>query len=77
MIKVRKLIDKLESALASRLGIKKERVLEEIAVLALSNAADFGHIDENGQLHIDLSEITRDKAACISGNQSRYSGPNQ
>jgi hypothetical protein len=65
IVKVRKLIDKLESDRASRLGIQLDRVLEEIYSLAFSNAADFCRIDENRRLYIDLSKITRDQAACI------------
>jgi hypothetical protein len=65
IVKVRKLIDKLESERASRLGIKLDRILEEISRLAFSNVADFYRIDEDRMFRLDLSKVTRDLSACL------------
>lgn len=65
-LKVRKLIDKLKSERASRLGIKAERVVEELCRLSFSNMADYMRVDEDGKpIGLDLRNLTRDQAAAI------------
>lgn len=59
------LIDKLLSARASKLEIKAERVLEEIARQAFSNMLDYMEIIDGKPTGLDLSKLTRDQAACI------------
>jgi phage terminase small subunit len=64
--KVRRIIEGLLSKRASKLTIKAERVIEEIARLAMSNMADYMEIDAEGKpTGIDLRKLTRDQAACI------------
>lgn len=64
--KVSRLINKLLSQRASKLEIKAERVLEELARLAFSNMADYMQVDADGKpCGLNLAQITRDQAACI------------
>lgn len=65
-VKVRKIIDALQSKRASKLEVKAERVLEELSRIAFSNMSDYMEIDEDGKpIGLDLRKLTRDQAACI------------
>lgn len=64
--KVRKMIDELQSKRASKLELKAERVLEELARIAFANTADYMRVNADGQPDVDLSKLTRDQAAAIS-----------
>lgn len=64
--KVRKLIDRLQSERATRLGVKADRVVEELARLAFSNMADYMEVDAEGKpVGLNLRNLTRDQAAAI------------
>lgn len=62
---VQKRIAELQSARASRLEIKADRVLEEIGRLAFSNMQDYTRTDADGKPVLDLSSLTRDQFAAI------------
>jgi phage terminase small subunit len=64
-VRVQRLIDRFKSERASRLQIKADKVLEEIARLAFSNMQDFTRIDGEGKPVLDLSDIDRDKLAAV------------
>ena len=51
---------------AKRLGIRADRVLEEIAKLSFSNIKDFASWHEESVTFKDSDEIDSDKTACIS-----------
>jgi len=63
--KVRKLIDRFKSERASRLEIKADKVLEEIARLAFSNIQDFTRLDEYGKPVLNFSNVSRDQYAAV------------
>lgn len=63
--KVSRRVDQLLSERASRLEIKADHVLEELARLAFSNMQDYTRIDADGKPVLDLSAIDRDKFAAI------------
>lgn len=63
-VKVRKLVDSYLSKRASKLEIKAEKVLEELARLAFCNMQDYIRI-QNGEFYVDFSTLTRDQAAAI------------
>lgn len=63
---MRRIIDELQSARASKLELKAEHIVEELRRLAFSNMTDYMKIDENGKpTGLDLSRMTRDQAAAI------------
>ena len=63
---VQRKIKELQSARASKIGLKAEQVAEELQRLAFSNMLDYMEIDEDGQPRgLDLSKLTRDQAAAI------------
>ncbi len=62
--KVKALIDRLESERASRLEIKADRVLEELARLAFLDPRNFYF--EDGSLK-PITELDQDTAACLAG----------
>ena len=62
---VRKRIDRLFSERASRLEIKADRVLEEIARLAFSNIQDFTRLDPEGKPVLDFSDVSRDQYSAV------------
>lgn len=64
-VHVRKAIDRLKSARASRLEIKADRVLEEISRLAFSNMQDFTRLDADGKPVLDFTGISRDQFAAV------------
>lgn len=64
--KVRRHIDALRTKRASRLEVKADKVVEEIARLAFSNLQDYIRINADGQADVDLSTLTRDQAAAVS-----------
>jgi len=63
-VRVRKLIERLQSERASRLEVKADRVVEELTRLAFSNMQDFTRV-EGGKPVLDLSQISRDQFAAI------------
>ena len=64
--RVSKLIEKYQTERASKLGVKAERVVEELCRLGFSNMADYMRIDEEGKpVGLDLRNLTRDQAAAI------------
>ena len=48
-----------------RIEITADKVLQEIARLALSNMQDYVIVDEKGFAYVDLSKLTREQAAAI------------
>jgi phage terminase small subunit len=62
--KVAVLIDKLQSARASKLELKAEQVVEELRRLAFSNMLDYLNVVD-GDPRLDFSTLTRDQAAAI------------
>jgi|ERR1700722_6092033 len=64
--KVKKLIDKLNSARADKLELRAEKIDEEVARLAFSNMANYVRVDEHGKPQgISLSELSRDDWAAV------------
>ena len=64
--KCRAIINQLLSKRASKLEVKAEKVVEELARLAFSNLHDYIRVNDDGQADVDLSALTRDQAAAIS-----------
>lgn len=65
-IKVKRLIEKLQTKRASRLEITAERLDEETAKLAFANMGDYVGTDENGKpVGIDLSRLTPEQWAAV------------
>jgi phage terminase small subunit len=62
---VQKRIAQLQSARASRLEIKADRVAEELHRLAFANMQDYMRVNADGWPELDLSTLTRDQAAAI------------
>jgi phage terminase small subunit len=63
---VQQRLDQLKSARASKLDVKAERVIEELARLAFSNMADYMEIDAEGKpIGLNISKLSRDQAAAI------------
>lgn len=62
-------IAELQAAVAERVveasAVTKERVLEELAKLGFSNMLDYVAARDDGFVHLDLSQLTRDQAAAI------------
>lgn len=82
--KVRKYVDHYESIRATRVGIRQDRVIEEIARLAMANSADFYsyneatqrfYLDESKLLNPDGS-LNRDKMAAIQEIREDTTGGN-
>lgn len=63
--RVRKLIDRLLSARASRLEVRADRVLEELQTIAYANMADFTTIQADGSIVTDFSKVTREQMAAV------------
>jgi phage terminase small subunit len=63
--RVKKQIDQLMSARASRLDIKADRIAEELHRLAFANMQDYMRVNAEGWPELDLSTLTRDQAAAI------------
>lgn len=63
--RVRKLIDSLLTARASRLEVRADRVLEELQILAYSRITDYATVQADGSLVMDLSKMTPEQAAAI------------
>lgn len=64
-VKVKALISKLVEQRCDELAITKSRVLRELALMGFANMHDYVTINSEGQADIDLSALTRDKAAAI------------
>ena len=62
---VRALVDRFTSERASKLEVRAEKVLEEIARLAFSNMQDYTRVDSDGKAILDMSTITRDQFAAV------------
>lgn len=62
-------IDEIENRATTKavekLAITKERILAELAKIGFANMMDYVTIADNGDAHVDLSKLDRDKAACI------------
>lgn len=63
--KVCQRIDQLMTERASKLEVKSEKVVEELARLAFSNMQDYTRTDEYGKPVLDLSNLTRDQFAAV------------
>jgi phage terminase small subunit len=61
---VQAMIAKLQSARASKLELRAEKIDEEVSRLAFSNMLDYIRV-QDGDGRIDLSTLTRDQAAAI------------
>lgn len=73
---VRRLIDQLNSKRATKLEIKAERVVEELARMALANMHDYVRVDADGRPTLDLSGLDRDKFAAIQEIKEDTTGGN-
>jgi phage terminase small subunit len=63
--RVMALIDKLQLQRASKLELDGEQVVEELRKIAFSNMLDYMRPDEDGELVLDFSDVTRDQSAAI------------
>lgn len=65
-LSVRRYVDKLLSERATRLEVKADRVVEEMARLAFSNMQDYIAVAPDGTYKgIDFSKLSRDQASAI------------
>ena len=62
-------IAKAQEDRANRTKITQDMVLQELAKIGFANMLDYMK-PHNGQMHIDMSELTRDQAAAISEYQT-------
>lgn len=62
-------IAKAQEERSSRTKITQDMVLQELAKIGFANMLDYMK-PHNGQMHLDMSEITRDQAAAISEYQT-------
>jgi phage terminase small subunit len=65
-VSVSSAIAKEHSKRIEKLEITADRVLRELALIGFSNMLDYIAVGENGAIRVDLSELTREKAAAIS-----------
>ncbi len=63
--RVKPLVRYLQQNRAQRLDIKADRVVEELQRIAFSNMLDYMQPDEDGNMRMDFSNVTRDQAAAI------------
>lgn len=61
--KIKKAIDAANEEAIKRLGITKERILQELWLIARANPQDAIQTDEDGNQTIDLRSLTRDSSA--------------
>ena len=54
-----------KKALSERAGVEAEEVVEELKLLGFSNPLDYIIVQNDGSAVVDLSALTRDKAASI------------
>ena len=59
-------VAELQQALAKRHEITVDRVVRELSLIGFSNMSDFIKVQPDGSAYVDLSGLTRDKAAAIS-----------
>lgn len=62
---IRQYIEYVRGKMRASMEVSKERILEELALLAYSNQADFVVIQEDGSFYTDLSGLTREQMAAI------------
>jgi phage terminase small subunit len=63
--KVQRLINRLLAKRFSKLDLKAEQIIEELARLAFSNMMDYIRVNGEGDAYLDFSKLTRDQAAPI------------
>lgn len=63
---IAKAIENAERERLQRIGVRAEKVLEELARLGFSNMLDYLNISRDGDPYVDLSEMTREQAAALS-----------
>lgn len=66
MPKIKTVIDDAQRERSHKLGISKERVLQELALVAFANIADVMKINEEGDTVIDLENLPRQVSAALS-----------
>ena len=59
-------IAELQQAIAKRHEISIDRIVKELSLIGFSNMSDFIKVQPDGSAYVDLSGLTRDKAAAIS-----------
>lgn len=59
--------------LEDRYEARTDQILREMALIGMSNMADYGTIDDDGQFMIDFSEATRDHFAAIASIKTKRS----
>jgi phage terminase small subunit len=64
-VKISAAIAEVQARRFEELGIKAERVLQELALLGFSNMLDYISVGGNGGIRVDLAKLTRDQAAAI------------
>lgn len=62
---IREYIAYVRAKIKARMEVSKDRILEELSLLAYSNQADFIVIQEDGTAYTDLSGLTREQLAAI------------
>ena len=63
--RVKRIIAELQTRRASKLGIKSERVVEELMRLGLANMQDYVALDAEGKPRLDFARLDRDKFAAV------------
>lgn len=64
-VDIRRAIEEVEAERLARIGVRADRVLEELARLGFSNMLDYLNISRDGEPYVDLSEMTREQAAAV------------
>jgi phage terminase small subunit len=64
-VDIRQAIDEAEAERLERIGVRAERVLEELARLGFSNMLDYLRISDEGDPFVDLSQMSREQAAAV------------
>lgn len=63
---VQTLIAEMQKAHGDKIGIDKERVLQELAKIAFSNIKDYLLQDDEGNTYVDIKGLSRDTASALS-----------
>ncbi len=59
-------IEKRQQELSEKTKITQEMVLQELAKIGFANMLDYMSVDKNGDMQVDMSDLTREQASAIS-----------
>ncbi len=61
--RISKILEERQNAIVDKIGITKERIVHELALIALANSRNTITLDENGEPTIDLHALSMDNSA--------------